>query len=97
MKSAGRRTGAGTSLSSVNSSTDGLRRLRAAVLLVGVAAIAGCATRADLLQVKQDQREARALLADQQVAIEGLRRRVEIGKPPIQTQTWTPGSSARSC
>lgn len=47
-------------------------------LLVCLTAVAGCATRADLLQVKQDQREARALLADQQVAIEGLRRRVEI-------------------
>jgi tol-pal system protein YbgF len=40
--------------------------------------LAGCATRADLLQVKQDQREVRALLADQQVAVEGLRRRIEI-------------------
>ena len=43
-----------------------------------LAALAGCATRADLQQLKQDQRETRALLADQQVAIEGLRRRVEI-------------------
>ncbi len=40
--------------------------------------MAGCATRADLQQLKQDQRETRALLADQQVAIEGLRRRIEI-------------------
>ena len=46
-------------------------------LLLSLAA-AGCATRADLLQVKQDQRETRALVADQQVAIDGLRRRIEI-------------------
>jgi tol-pal system protein YbgF len=43
-----------------------------------LAGAVGCATRADLLQVKQDEREVRALLADQQVAIEGLRRRIEI-------------------
>lgn len=45
---------------------------------MSLALAAGCATRADLLQVQQDQREMRALLADQQVAVEGLRRRVEI-------------------
>ena len=43
-----------------------------------MALLAGCATRADLLQVQQDQREVRALLADQQVAVEGLRRRVDM-------------------
>jgi len=47
-------------------------------LFLSLAAVAGCATRADLLQVKQDQRETRALVADQQVAVEGLRRRLEI-------------------
>jgi tol-pal system protein YbgF len=41
-------------------------------------AAAGCATRADLLKVERDQREARALVADQQVAIEGLRHRLEM-------------------
>jgi tol-pal system protein YbgF len=46
--------------------------------MLGLACTAGCATRADLLQVRQDQREVRALLADQQVAVEGLRRRIEI-------------------
>ncbi|MFI5395662.1 MAG: tol-pal system protein YbgF [Candidatus Binatia bacterium] len=40
--------------------------------------MAGCATRADLIEVQHDQRAVRALLADQQVAIEGLRRRLEI-------------------
>ena len=47
-------------------------------MAAALACAAGCATRADLIQVKQDQREVRALLADQQVAIEGLRRRLEI-------------------
>jgi len=41
-------------------------------------ATAGCATRADFLQLKQELRETRALVADQQVAIDGLRRRMEI-------------------
>ena len=62
----------------MNSRTHTIRLFRTAALLTCLAAVAGCATRADLLQVKQDQRETRALLADQQVAIEGLRRRVEI-------------------
>jgi len=52
-----------------------------------MAALAGCATRADLLQVKQDQREVRALLADQQVAIDGLRRRVEM----LRSEMTEPG------
>ena len=50
----------------------------ATLLLCGLVCAAGCATRADLQQVQQDQREVRALLADQQVAVEGLRRRVDI-------------------
>ncbi|HUI28303.1 MAG TPA: tol-pal system protein YbgF [Candidatus Kryptonia bacterium] len=37
----------------------------------------GCATRADLLKVQDDQRKVRALLADTQVAVDGLRRRVD--------------------
>jgi len=51
---------------------------RAAGVLLCLAGLAGCATRADLVQTEQDQRETRALLADQQVAIEGLRRRMDI-------------------
>jgi tol-pal system protein YbgF len=65
-------------LSSVNNPASTFPQWRVAALLACLAALAGCATRADLQQVKQDQRETRALLADQQVAIEGLRRRVEI-------------------
>jgi tol-pal system protein YbgF len=83
MKSAGRRTGACTSLCSANRSLQYARARRAAVLVLSWAAASGCATRADLLQVKQDQREVRALLADQQVAIEGLRRRLEILRSEI--------------
>jgi len=48
------------------------------VALLSVALLAGCATRADFLQVQKDQREVRALVADQQVAVEGLRRRLDI-------------------
>lgn len=48
-----------------------------------LALLAGCATRADLLQVQQDQREVRALLADQQVAVEGLRRRLDIMRSEV--------------
>ncbi|MCK6553878.1 tetratricopeptide repeat protein [Candidatus Binatia bacterium] len=47
------------------------------VVLLPLAAV-GCATRADYLQIKQELRETRALVADQQVAIDGLRRRMEI-------------------
>lgn len=55
------------------------RRARSlAALILGVTALAGCATRADLLQVKQELRETRALVADQQVAVDGLRRRIDI-------------------
>jgi tol-pal system protein YbgF len=63
-----------------------MQRLAAALGCIVLAALAGCATRADLLEVQKDQRAVRALLADQQVAIDGLRRRMdmlrsEIGEP----------------
>src|SRR5262249_57918174 len=76
--SAGNATGARISSSSASRLGTVLRRGRRTGLLIGVVFLAGCATRADLLQVKQDQREVRALLADQQVAVEGLRRRIEM-------------------
>ena len=47
-------------------------------LLLTLALISGCATRADLLKVESDQRQVRALLADTQVSLDRLRRRVEI-------------------
>lgn len=55
-----------------------MRRLGAAFGCVVFAALAGCATRADLIEVQKDQRAVRALLADQQVAIDGLRKRVDM-------------------
>jgi len=42
--------------------------------------LGGCATRGQLEKVQRDQREVRALLADQGVTIDGLRRRIEILK-----------------
>jgi tol-pal system protein YbgF len=55
-----------------------MQRLGAVVGCIALAALAGCATRADLIEVQKDQRAVRALLADQQVAIDGLRRRVDM-------------------
>ncbi len=42
------------------------------------AAISGCASRAEVERLKKQQREIRAMVADQNVAIEGLRRRLDI-------------------
>jgi tol-pal system protein YbgF len=47
------------------------------LVLLLCAAVSGCATRADLLKVQDDQRKVRALLADTQVALDSLRRRVD--------------------
>lgn len=53
--------------------------VRAAVAaLVACGMFAGCASRSQVERIQRDQREVRALLADQNVAIEGLRRRLEI-------------------
>jgi tol-pal system protein YbgF len=46
--------------------------------LLCAAALAGCATRADLVSLEQEQRQTRALVADHQIAIDGLRRRVDM-------------------
>lgn len=56
-----------------------MRPLRYVIALVLTAALAsGCATRADLLKVENDQRQVRALLADTQVSVDRLRRRIEM-------------------
>ena len=68
-----------------------MRRLGAAFSCVALAALAGCATRADLLEVQKDQRAVRALLADQQVAIDGLRRRVDM----LRSEISEPGRGRR--
>lgn len=62
-------------------------RARIAALLLAGGALAGCATRTQLEKVQRDQREVRALLADQGVTIEGLRRRLEI----LRTDVSEPG------
>ena len=54
--------------------------------------LGGCATRADFLQVKRDQRDTRALLADQQVAIDGLRRRMDALRADLGESGRRPGS-----
>ena len=54
-------------------------------------ALAGCATRADLLEVQKDQRSVRALLADQQEAVKDLRRRVEM----LRSEVSEPGRGQR--
>lgn len=55
--------------------------MRRGVVAVGacivLAALSGCAMQADLRDVQRDQRAVRALVADQQVAVDGLRRRTE--------------------
>lgn len=52
-----------------------LRLVLSSALLLGAA---GCATRAQVEKLQRDQRELRALVADQNVAIEGMRRRLDI-------------------
>ncbi|HVM96379.1 MAG TPA: tol-pal system protein YbgF [Candidatus Acidoferrales bacterium] len=54
--------------------------IRLAAAVVSLAMLGGCATRGQLEKVQRDQREVRALLADQGVTIDGLRRRIEILK-----------------
>jgi len=56
-----------------------VRSLDYAIALALTAVLAsGCATRADLLKVENDQRQVRALLADTQVSVDRLRRRLEM-------------------
>lgn len=52
----------------------------------------GCASRAELERVRREQREIRALVADQNVAIEGLRRRLDILRQEMsEPQRTRPG------
>lgn len=83
MKSAGKGTGAAASSFSASSSSPRRRIRRTVPLLASLAFCAGCATRADLVQVQQELRETRALVADQQVAVDGLRRRMDILRSEI--------------
>jgi tol-pal system protein YbgF len=49
----------------------------AALLLVALIAASGCATRADLERVKRDQQDMRARLADVQVSLDSINRRLD--------------------
>jgi tol-pal system protein YbgF len=68
-----------------------MRRFGAVFGCIALVALAGCATRADLVEVQKDQRAVRALLADQQVAIDGLRRRMDM----LRSEVSEPGRGAR--
>ena len=50
---------------------------RLALLLAAVGVAGGCATRADLERVKRDQQEMRARLADVQVSLDSINRRLD--------------------
>jgi tol-pal system protein YbgF len=50
---------------------------RAAWALAALAVLGGCATRADLERVKRDQQEMRARLADVQVSLDAVNRRLD--------------------
>jgi tol-pal system protein YbgF len=52
-------------------------RSRFRTSLILVLALAGCATRADLERVRRDQQEMRALLADNQVALDKINRQLD--------------------
>jgi tol-pal system protein YbgF len=71
-------------------------RWHGAAFLLCLAACVGCATRADLLQLNQEQRETRALVADQSVAIEGLRRRLDILRGELGESGRRRGGAAAS-
>jgi len=68
-----------------------MQRLGAVLGCIALAALAGCATRADLVDVQKDQRAVRALLADQQVAIDGLRKRMDM----LRSELGEPGRGLR--
>ncbi|MBI4517808.1 MAG: tol-pal system protein YbgF [Deltaproteobacteria bacterium] len=66
-------------------------------LALGLLAVvaSGCfATRADLLKVQKDQREVRALLADTQVAVDGLRRKLDALKSQLEESNRGGGRGA---
>lgn len=54
----------------------------------------GCATRADLDRVVRNQQQARRVIADQTVAIEDLRRRVEMLQASMEDGGRAPSSGA---
>lgn len=67
-------------------------RLRYVLLLAPAVFSAGCATRADYEKVRREQQEMRALLADTQVAVDKVNRRLDTMRSSMQEGT---GSSAK--
>lgn len=63
-----------------------------AILGSVLAVLSGCVSRAEFERVRKEQREMRAMVADQNVAIEGLRRRLDILRQEIsEPQKTRPG------
>lgn len=63
-----------------------------AILGPALALLSGCVSRAEFERVRKEQREMRAMVADQNVAIEGLRRRLDILRQEIsEPQKTRPG------
>lgn len=60
---------------------------RTALLLAALAAACGCATRADLERVKRDQQEMRARLADVQVSLDSINRRLDTMRSSIEDKS----------
>ncbi len=64
--------------------------------LASLALMSGCATSADLQKVRKELREARAMVADQQVAVDGLRRRMEVIRAEVADKGKKPSGAAAS-
>ncbi|MGH7786002.1 MAG: tol-pal system protein YbgF [Candidatus Binatia bacterium] len=54
-----------------------MSRSRAALCLGALMCVSGCATRADFERLKRDQQEMRAQVADMQVSLDGVNRRLD--------------------
>jgi tol-pal system protein YbgF len=54
-----------------------MTKARIALVLAGGLAVGGCASRADYEKVRREQQEMRAMLADAQVAVEKINRRLD--------------------
>lgn len=63
--------------------------------LLLVAGTTGCATRADLEQLRRNQQQARRVIADQTVAMEEMRRRIEMLQSSLQDGAAGPGAGSR--
>jgi tol-pal system protein YbgF len=71
-----------------------LKRGSALLLAAGFSFLAGCASRADLIQVRNTQGQVRAALADQNQDIEDLKRRYEVLRAELSDPKARPGTRA---